>query len=212
MLFVNVYFSEFKNVYGFFVFSSIIGNIYNLFFSVMFDIIFFIGGDMSNLLFIVKMKIVSIVIVDEMVFMQECLLLIVGVCNQIIEDYVFNYDIGVEIDCYDESKIMSIVGVVYKINLKVFVYLNYIEGLVKGEEVLDIIFFGVLVGNVGVILEFYLIEQIELGLKFDLGNIGGVVSLFESCKFISGLDVNNVFVELDNQVNCGLEIFFYGEV
>ena len=207
----NVYSSESKNAYGFSAFSSIIGNIYNPFPSATPDTTFFTGGDMSNPLLTAKTKTASIAIADEMAFMQERLLLTVGARNQTIEDYAFNYDTGAETDRYDESKTTPIAGVVYKINPKVSAYLNYIEGLVKGEEAPDTTSSGAPVGNAGAILEPYSTEQIELGLKFDSGNIGGAVSLFESRKPISGLDANNVFVELDNQVNRGLEISFYGE-
>ena len=67
------------------------------------------------------------------------------------------------------------------------------------------------VANAGETIAPFTTEQTELGMKFDAGNLGGSLSLFQSKKPITGFDGNNTFEIVDDQTNNGLELMAYGK-
>lgn len=94
------------------------------------------------------------------------------------------------------------------------VYANYIEGLTKGDTA------GATttlpngstapVLNSGESLAPYVAKQTEVGIKYDSGNLGGSLAVFQTEKPV-GIVENQVFKDGGEQRNRGIELSVFGQ-
>jgi iron complex outermembrane receptor protein len=199
---------ESKNAFNFY--NSFSGNIYNPQPVAEPTVVIFPGGSFNNPLVTEKTDTSSLAIADSMAFLNDQLLLTLGVRRQKIEAKSFDFTTGAQTASYSESATTPVAGVVFKINPQYSVYANYIEGLVKGETAPQTAN-GQAVTNAGTVFKPFKTEQVELGLKYDGGNIGGSVSVFQSEKPSYGIDSTNTFSQIGDQTNEGLEIMAFGK-
>ena len=199
---------ESENAYAFSDFSGFAGNIYNPVTATMPDADFFIGGDLSNPLITEKTDLSSFALADMISFNDGKVLLTLGGRVQNIETRTFDYNTGDELSGYDESQFTPVVGIVYKSSEQVSYYANYIEGLLPGE-VAPASSGGEPIENAGEAFDPYSAEQIEVGVKYDAGQYGGSLSVFNTSKQNSIVE-DNVFSTDGEQQNQGLELSVFG--
>lgn len=199
---------ESENAYAFSDFSGFAGNIYNPVTATMPDADFFIGGDLSNPLITEKTDLSSFALADMISFNDGKILLTLGGRVQNIETRTFDYNTGDELSGYDESQLTPVVGIVYKSSEQVSYYANYIEGLLPGE-VAPASSGGEPIENAGEVFDPYSAEQIEVGVKYDAGQYGGSLSVFNTSKQ-SSIIKDNVFSTDGEQQNQGLELSVFG--
>ena len=199
---------ESENAYAFSDFSGFAGNIYNPVTATMPDADFFIGGDLSNPLITEKTDLSSFALADMISFNDGKTLLTLGGRVQNIETRTFDYNTGDELSGYDESQLTPVVGIVYKSSEQVSYYANYIEGLLPGE-VAPASSGGEPIENAGEVFDPYSAEQIEVGVKYDAGQYGGSLSVFNTSKQSSIVE-DNVFSTDGEQQNQGLELSVFG--
>ena len=199
---------ESENAYAFSDFSGFAGNIYNPVTATVPDADFFIGGDLSNPLITEKTDLSSFALADMISFNDGKILLTLGGRVQNIETRTFDYNTGDELSGYDESQFTPVVGIVYKSSEQVSYYANYIEGLLPGE-VAPASSGGEPIENAGEAFDPYSAEQIEVGVKYDAGQYGGSLSVFNTSKQSSIIE-DNVFSTDGEQQNQGLELSVFG--
>ena len=199
---------ESENAYAFSDFSGFAGNIYNPVTATVPDADFFIGGDLSNPLITEKTDLSSFALADMISFNDGKTLLTLGGRVQNIETRTFDYNTGDELSGYDESQLTPVVGIVYKSSEQVSYYANYIEGLLPGE-VAPASSGGEPIENAGEVFDPYSAEQIEVGVKYDAGQYGGSLSVFNTSKQ-SSIIKDNVFSTDGEQQNQGLELSVFG--
>ena len=204
----STFFLESENAYAFSDFSGFAGNIYNPVTATVPDADFFIGGDLSNPLITEKTDLSSFALADMISFNDGKVLLTLGGRVQNIETRTFDYNTGDELSGYDESQLTPVVGIVYKSSEQVSYYANYIEGLLPGE-VAPASSGGEPIENAGEAFDPYSAEQIEVGVKYDAGQYGGSLSVFNTSKQ-SSIIKDNVFSTDGEQQNQGLELSVFG--
>lgn len=198
-----------KNAYGMSAFTAVTGNIHSPAAVAAPPADFFTGGSLADPLLTEKSRTSSLALADVMSFMDERLLVTVGLRHQRIETSSYDYDSGARLSSYSDSAVTPVAGVLYRIDPGLSAYATYIEGLVKGD-VAPASSGGQPVANAGEALAPYRTKQIEVGMKFDRGRLGGGVSLFQSRKPMSGVDADQVFRVVGHQRNRGLELSAYG--
>lgn len=205
----SVFSLEAENAYAFSSFAGFnAGMLYNPETADMPDADFFIGGDLNNPLVTEKTELSSFALADMLSFNDGKLLVTLGGRFQNIEANTYDYNTGDELSGYDESKFTPVAGVVYKSSEQLSYYANYIEGLLPGE-VAPTTSGGEVVENAGEVFDPFRAEQIEIGLKYDAGQYGGSVSVFNTSKQTTVIN-NRVFSTDGEQENQGLEVSVFG--
>ncbi|MFA9441135.1 TonB-dependent receptor [Uliginosibacterium sp. sgz301328] len=197
-----------KNAYGFSDFSGFPGNIFSPTHIDKPSTTFYTGGRMTNPLVTERLETSSVALADAMSFLNDKLMITVGGRYQYIDDTTYNYDTGVADPGTAKSAITPVGGIVYRITPAMSVYANYIEGLVKG----DIVSASSGATNIGEALDPYKTRQVEAGLKFDTGRIGGAVGVYQSRRPVAGLQDDGRFDTVGHQRYRGLELSAYGEI
>ncbi|NMG64018.1 TonB-dependent siderophore receptor [Azoarcus indigens] len=162
------------------------------------------SGDLSSPRTTDRTTASGISIADTLGFMDDSLLLTLGIRSQNLETKAYDNVTGARGASYDKSAISPMVGVVYKLTPQFSAYANYIEGLQKGETA------GTSSATPGRVLSPYRSKQGEIGLKYDGGKLGGAVAIFQTARPF-GADKDGEFQEAGEQRNRGLEITAYGE-
>ena len=170
---------------------------------------FFVGGDLSAPNVTERVDNASLAFADMMSFMDGRLLVTAGARYQEIETRSYDYNTGAPLSAYEGDAVTPVLAVVYKPIEQISLYANYAEALVPGQTA-PALSGGAPVFNAGEVLAPFRGEQVELGMKYDLGRFGGGVSLFRS-TLQSAFVENNVFAANGEQENIGLEISFFGE-
>ncbi|MBU1383274.1 MAG: TonB-dependent siderophore receptor [Alphaproteobacteria bacterium] len=170
---------------------------------------FFTGGDLSNPNVTERVDNASLALADMMAFMDGRLIVTAGVRYQEIETRSYDYNSGTLVSAYAGDAVTPVFAVVYRPIQQVSLYANYAEALIPGQ-IAPALSGGVPVTNAGEALSPFRGEQVEVGLKYDLGRFGGSVSLFRSTLPSAYVD-NNVFAANGEQENSGVEIAFFGE-
>ncbi|ADL00330.1 TonB-dependent receptor [Brevundimonas subvibrioides] len=170
---------------------------------------FFVGGDLANPGVTERVDNTSVALADMMTFMDGRLLLTVGARHQSIETRTYAYGSGVPAPAYESDAVTPVLAVVYKPSEWISLYANYAEALVPGQIAPEVVG-GVQIDNRGEVLDPFLGEQMEVGLKYDVGRFGGSVSLFRT-TLQSAFVENGRFGTNGEQRNQGLEIAFFGE-
>ena len=162
------------------------------------------GGDMNNPLVTGKSILSSLAIADTMSFMDDKVLVNVGLRHQRIKDYGYANDTGRENASYEESENTPFAAIVYKLRKDVSVYANYSEGLQRGPEAS-----GVGIVNSGVKFAPYVSRQREAGVKYDSGRYGLTAAVFTTSQPSAYVE-NNVFGVFGEQRNRGVELSVFG--
>jgi iron complex outermembrane receptor protein len=170
----------------------------------------FIGGDPGNPLITNTTETNSIAIADELRLLDEKLLLTLGIRQQNFREYNYDYNTGDKLSSYDESRATPLAAGVYKLSQTYSLYMNYAEGLLKGDLAPQLSN-GMAVINAGEALKPYQIQQIEGGVKVDGSRLGASLGLFEIRKPLAGVNSENTFTTTGHQSNTGLEASVYGQ-
>lgn len=112
---------------------------------------------------------------------------------------------GVTTSEYDEWETSPAVGLVVKPGLGLSFYGSYIEALEQGATAPDEAV------NQGESLPPAVAEQTEVGVKWDGGNVGVTLALFEITRPAAILGTDDVFREDGEQRSRGLELETFGE-
>lgn len=170
----------------------------------------FVGGVLFSPLTTTRTKTKSVALADTLSFNDNRVLVTLGGRYQIIEQNSYDYDDGSELSAYDEGTVTPVFGLVVKPWERISLYANYIEGLLQGEQVPEIIG-GVAIANANEIFAPFKSKQYEVGAKYDGGTLGGSVAIFRINQ-PSTLLVGNVVKEDGEQRNQGIEFSVYGEL
>ena len=146
----------------------------------------------------------SIALADTLSFVDERLLLTLGVRRQTVKTR--NYDEGLVTSRYDESAITPFAGLIVRPWADVSLYASYAEGLAAGDTA------PMNAGNRGEVLPPYKARQYEVGAKYDAGRFAATAALFQISRPSASLDADDVFAVNGQQRNRGLEVSVFGEV
>ncbi len=171
---------------------------------------FFVGGDMNAPLRTERTRTRSLALADTLLWFEERLQLTLGLRSQQIETYSYDYNTGAQLSSYSEQAVTPVLGAVWRLGEAYSIYVNMIEGLVRGD-VAPSQSGDTVVVNAGEALDPYATEQWEVGLKFDFARVGGSLGLYQSEKPIAGVGSDGVFRVLDDQRNRGLNLQLFGE-
>ncbi|WP_421721968.1 TonB-dependent receptor [Alloalcanivorax xenomutans] len=170
------------------------------------------GGDLDDPGRTIRTRFRSVAVADQLSMLGDRLLVTLGARYQALKDYAYDYESGDRLaSSYDKEAVTPTVGVLYKITPSVSVYASYIEGLQKGERVGGD-FKSAGADNIGEVLDPYRTEQAEVGVKYDGGSLGGSLSVYRSRKPVAGLNDANIYEELYDQENTGVELMAYGNL
>jgi iron complex outermembrane receptor protein len=202
--------SQSRNAYGMSDFAGFASNVYAPRDVAAPSSAFFTGGDMSNPLVTGKSILSSLAIADTLSFMDDTLLVNVGVRHQRLKDFSYDYNTGLENAAYEASENTPFAAVVFKPRKDLSLYANYSEGLQRGQEAparnpLD----PGAVLNPGIKTAPYVSRQREIGAKYDSGRYGLSAALFTTSQPSAYLE-NRVFGVFGEQRNRGLELSVFG--
>ncbi|MEH3085675.1 MAG: TonB-dependent receptor [Xylophilus ampelinus] len=151
---------------------------------------------------------------DTLSFLDDTLLLTLGVRHQAIDTTNYTYatarSAGGVPSGYDKSRTSPAAGVVFKPRKDVSVYANYIEALSPGETA-PLTSGGLPVANAGTQLAPYVAKQKEIGVKYDGGRIGASAALFSTDRPRAFRNAAGIFAAAGEDRHQGLETTVYGE-
>lgn len=166
----------------------------------------FSGNDLDSPALTGKTKLTSFVVGDTLGFMDDTLLLTIGLREQRIHDKSYNYDTHIRSSAYTKDRLSPVLGVVYKVTPEVSLYGNYIEGLSKGDTAPSTAI------NKGEDLAPYVSKQKEIGIKYDNQTLGGSLALFTTSKPRGVTNASGYYVDEGEDRHKGAELMLYGEV
>lgn len=204
----NGYENDSRNAY--LIYNSFDNNLYRPTPVARPEIPVFGGGNLNRPLVTNTTKTTSLVLADELNLLGERLLLTLGARQQNIREYNFDYDSGALQSRYDESQLTPAFAALYKFSPHYSAYINYMEGLLKGDIAPSTNAVGP-VTNGGQALKPYQTQQGELGIKYNGKSFGATLALFEIRKPLAGYNSMNALALVDDQIHRGLELSLYGE-
>lgn len=148
----------------------------------------------------------GVTIADTLSVLDERILLTLGVRQQNIKASNYVSNVGTLTSSYDKSATTPVFGLVLKPWENISVYGNYIEGLSRGDVA------PALATNSGEVLAPYIAKQLEAGVKFDFGQLGGSISAFQITKPVGELNSALYYSESGEQRVRGLEFSAYGKI
>ena len=150
----------------------------------------------------------SFALADTIGAFNDNLQVTLGARHQRVKTRNFNPDGSVIAeDTYDESAVTPALGIVVKPFEKISVYANYIEGLTQGPTA------PTSAANAGKVFAPFKSDQIEAGVKVDLGELAVTASVYEISRPNGFTDsATNIFGLDGEQRNRGLEINTFGEL
>ncbi|MET3442305.1 iron complex outermembrane receptor protein [Variovorax paradoxus] len=151
----------------------------------------------------------SVAVADTMSFMDDRMLVTLGVRRQTIEQTSFAYNTLKQSSTYDKSKTTPVAGVVFKITPTVSAYANYIEALVKGNVAPGTVNSRP-VTNAGEVFAPYQAKQKEVGVKYDGGTIGASAAFFTTDQPTYQYE-GQTYGLYGKQRNQGLEFSVFGQ-
>jgi iron complex outermembrane receptor protein len=172
------------------------------------------NGSMSDPEITARTHTQSLAIADTLGFFDDQLLVTLGARRQGLDVTEYNYISGDRTSQYKRYETTPVAGIVYQLNGQFSVYANYIEGLTKGDTagatttLPDGSTAPVL--NSGESLAPYVAKQTEVGIKYDSGNLGGSLAVFQTEKPV-GIVENQVFKDGGEQRNRGIELSVFGQ-
>lgn len=148
----------------------------------------------------------SIAVADTLGLFEERVLLTLGLRRQKIESIFYDIDTGVRTSSFNESATTPSIGVLYKLRPTLSLYGNYIESLEEGPTAPDIAV------NAGEVFSPSETQQIELGGKWDLGELGLTAALFQIEQPNGILDESLRFDVDGEQRHQGMELNAFGNL
>jgi iron complex outermembrane receptor protein len=169
----------------------------------------FVGNTLADPRLTDKIDTSSVAVADTMAFMDDRLLVTLGVRRQTIEQTSYAYNTLEQTSTYDKSKTTPVAGVVFKITPTVSAYANYIEGLVKGNVAPGTVNNNP-VTNSGQIFAPYQAKQKEVGIKYDGGTLGASAAFFTTDQPTYAYS-GQTYGLYGKQRNQGLEFSVFGQ-
>ncbi len=152
-------------------------------------------------------ELTSYSVADTMGFLDDRLLVTLGVRNQQVDVQSYDTTTGARTTRYDADATAPLAGLVYRLGGDVSVFGNYSTGLSRGVIV------GPAYANAGEALAPFKSKQYEAGVKARLGRITTIASVFQIERPSARADaVTNVYGYTGEQRNRGLELSAYGEL
>jgi iron complex outermembrane recepter protein len=201
--------SESKNAYAFSNFAGFATDLYNPIDVTPPAANFFIGGDLNDPLVTEEVDNQSFAIADTLSLFDDQLLATIGLRQQKIETATFDYNTGARLSGYEDEKVTPALGLVWKASPNLSFYGNYAESLQPGQ-IAPATSGGTPILNAGEVLEPFTGEQIEVGAKYDAGNYGATVSVFQLSR-PNAIVANQRFTASGEQENSGVEFSIFGE-
>ncbi len=156
-----------------------------------------------------EVTLTSYVLTDTLSFLDEKVLVTLGVRDQKVEQNTYDPTTGVKGAPYNEGAVSPLAGIVIKPFNNVALYANHTKGLTQGE----LVPVGAGFSNEGTALAPYKSTQNEVGVKVDFGRITTAISLFQIERPNREDDpVTNRRAYSGEQRNRGLELAAYGEL
>ena len=146
----------------------------------------------------------SIALADTLGFMDERVLLTVGLRRQSIDAKRFNQN-GVSTRNYDKAAITPAVGLLVKSWDTLSLYGNYTQALEQGPTAPNTAL------NAGEVFPPSVTEQLEFGMKFDLAGLGLTAGVFQIERPSGITQADRRFSVDGEQRNRGLELNAFGE-
>jgi iron complex outermembrane receptor protein len=171
---------------------------------------FFTGGDLANPLRTEAVRNTSVALADMVSMLDGSVLATIGLRWQDIESRSFAYADGSLLSRYRESAVTPAAGLVYKPSDRVSLYGNYAESLQPGA-IAPATSGGAPITNAGEALAPFRGQQIELGFKYDGGDLGAGAALFELDK-PNAIVVGQEFTSSGKQRNRGIEVSVFGQI
>ncbi|MFL9711722.1 TonB-dependent receptor [Methylobacillus sp. Pita1] len=142
-------------------------------------------------------KLQSFGIADTLHFLDDSVLLTLGLRRQSVEQVFSDYH---------KTVTTPAVGLLFKVNERVSLYGNYIEGLSAGSTA------PTTAANAGEVFEPYQTKQVEAGVKLDLNGFATTIAAFQIKQPSAYTDpTTNIYSVDGEQRNQGLELNFFGE-
>ncbi len=197
-----------RNAYAFSSFAGFASNLYQPTAVAPPAANFFTGGVLGNPLLLSSIDTTGLALGDTMSFMQDKLLLTLGVRRQTIDTKDHDPNTGNVLagTSYKASHTLPLAGVVFKLTPQVSLFGNYTEGLIKGQTITP----AAPAPQVPVVFAPYVATQKEIGAKYDGGSVGASVAFFTTEKPDAYLE-NNVPGVYGEQRNRGVELSVFGE-
>lgn len=175
----------------------------------------FRGGDLSDPGIVGKTFVRSGAVSDTLGFMDDRLLVTLGLRRQQMVVQGYSYDTGSRTANYDESITTPVYGIVFKPWEHVSFYANRIEGLAKGPTA-PVSAGGRVVVNGNEAFAPARSKQLEAGVKLDMGTYGASLGVYRIEQPSDGYaevidDATARYVRKGEQVNKGVEINVFGE-
>lgn len=152
----------------------------------------------------------GIALADTLGFMDDRVLLTLGIRRQNVKSRNFDDTTGAETSSYDASAWTPMAGMVVKPTEDLSLYANYIQGLSPGTTVGDTY------QNAGEVFPPYKTDQVEVGAKLQTGSFTNTISLFQIAKPSTTADYSTTplpTLRLDGeQRNRGVEWTIFGEL
>jgi len=197
-----------KNAYKMDFFNTQATNLFNPVFSPLpaFSGAEFHGGNLDAPGRTNRIALTSYAIGDTLSFAGDRVLLTLGARHQQIHTTAYDFDTGAVTTDYDQGHTSPAASIVWKLDPRISLYANYIEGLSKG----DVAPTGTL--NAGTPLAPYVAKQKEVGLKYDGGRLGAGVALFSTERpRATGAGIGETFTAGGKDRHQGVELSAFGE-
>ncbi|MFA5902079.1 MAG: TonB-dependent receptor, partial [Hyphomicrobium sp.] len=146
----------------------------------------------------------SAALVDTMSFLNDAVLLTLGVRQQNVKVDSFSTTTGALTSSYDADATTPLAGIVVKPWQNVSLYANYAEGLSQGTIV------GAGYANTGAVLAPYKSKQQEAGVKVDWGTLTTTAAVFQVTRPSLITTASNERLYDGEQRNRGVELSVYG--
>ena len=198
---------EVKNAYVMDFFNTFPTNIYNPVYydEPPFSGTGFAGNDLDSPKLQRRTRMSSYAIGDTMSFLDDSVLLTLGLRHQRLYYREYAYGTGAPGEPYKDSRNSPAAGIVFKVSPEFSLYANYIEALVQGESAPST------AANFGESLAPYVSRQKEIGVKYDGGRLGAGLALFSTDRPRAYVDDDNVFSQAGKDRHQGVELTVYGE-
>lgn len=155
-----------------------------------------------------RTRLQSYLITDTLSLLDDKVLLTAGVRHQKVVVKGYDYDTQAESSSFEGTRWTPAYGIVVKPWQSVSLYANHIEGLMPGETAPKT------AANYGQSTGIAHTKQNEVGMKLDLGRIGGSVALYEIKKpfaISSTSDGTGFYALSGEQRHRGVEVNVFGE-
>lgn len=168
------------------------------------------GGDLDDPVVTQKDKYASIALADTLSMFDDQVKFTLGGRYQRIDITSYDND-GKNGTRYAKNEFTPFTGLIYQPSLDWTLYANYAEALVPGDTASDTNN-GLPVTNAGEVMDPLRSKQYEVGAKYDNGQFGGVVSLFQISKPSYRYTSDNTYTDNGEQRNRGIELTGFGQV